>query len=92
MPICEAAFAMPDELRKAPKDETPQQRSRAATAWRAKHIWSPHQLRHSRATDIRRQYGLEAAQVTLGHSRMNVTEIYAEKNHELAVRVAREVG
>lgn len=54
--------------------------------------WSPHQIRHSRATEIRRQYGLEAAQVTLGHSRMNVTEIYAEKNQELATRVAREVG
>ncbi len=30
--------------------------------------WSPHRLRHSAATEIRRRFGLEAAQVCLGHS------------------------
>jgi integrase len=91
---CVAAFA-PPELRKGPKGETlelRQVRLQKLADWRAKHVWSPHQLRHSRATEIRRQYGLEAAQVTLGHSRMNVTEIYAEKNQDLAAQVAREVG
>ena len=28
--------------------------------------WRPLQLRHSRATEIRKRYGIEAAQVTLG--------------------------
>lgn len=54
--------------------------------------WRPNQLRHSAATEIREKYGLEAAQVVLGHSKMNTTEIYAEKNAKLAEQVAREVG
>ena len=54
--------------------------------------WHPHQLRHSRGTEIRKKYGIEAAQVALGHARADVTQIYAEKNMELARRVAREMG
>ncbi len=54
--------------------------------------WHPHQLRHSRATEIRKMYGVEAAQVSLGHLRADVTEIYAERNFELASKVARECG
>ena len=30
--------------------------------------WGPNRLRHSAATEIRRKFGLEAAQVTLGHA------------------------
>jgi len=54
--------------------------------------WFPLQLRHSRATEVRRDYGLNAAQVALGHARADITEVYAEKNLELAVRIARETG
>jgi hypothetical protein len=35
---------------------------------------------------------LEAAQVALGHANMRITEVYAEKNQELAARVARQIG
>jgi integrase len=35
---------------------------------------------------------LEAAQVLLGHSRADVTQIYAERNTELASRVAAKIG
>lgn len=42
----------------------------------------PHQMRHSRGTEVRRRYGLEAAQVVLGHARASMTETYAEKNLE----------
>ncbi len=35
--------------------------------------WSPNQLRHSLGTQVRRTHGLEASQVTLGHSRADVT-------------------
>ena len=31
-------------------------------------IWHPHQLRHTAATNIRCQFGLEVAQAVLGHS------------------------
>ena len=54
--------------------------------------WSPYQLRHTAATDIRRQFGLEEAQVMLGHSRAYVTEIYALKNEQLSTLVARTIG
>lgn len=54
--------------------------------------WYPLQLRHSRATEIRKQYGLEAAQASLGHARADVTQVYAERNLEQALRVAREIG
>ena len=49
-------------------------------------------IRHSRATEVRRHYRLEGAQATLGHARADVTQIYAEKNMELAKRIAREMG
>lgn len=54
--------------------------------------WHPNQLRHTHATRVRKQFGLEAAQVSLGHAHAAVTEVYAEKNIALAVRVAAEVG
>jgi integrase len=54
--------------------------------------WHVHQLRHSRATEIRERYGLEAAQVFLGQSHAKVTEIYAERNLRLAEQIAAEIG
>ncbi|VTT98771.1 catalytic phage domain protein : Integrase, catalytic core, phage domain protein OS=Rhodopirellula sallentina SM41 GN=RSSM_06627 PE=4 SV=1: Phage_integrase [Gemmataceae bacterium] len=60
--------------------------------WRAEHHWHPNQLRHSYATKVRKAHGLEAAQVLLGHSRADVTQVYAERNEELAVSVAAKIG
>ena len=40
--------------------------------------WTPNQLRHSTATRIRKEYGLELAKVILGHSSVSMTEVYAE--------------
>jgi integrase len=54
--------------------------------------WSPNQLRHSHATEVRRRFGLEAAQVALGHSKADITQVYAERDLTLAVRVAAEIG
>jgi len=54
--------------------------------------WHPHQLRHTRATEVRRCYGVEAAQVALCHARADVTEIYAERNFSLAAKIAKEMG
>jgi integrase len=54
--------------------------------------WTPHQLRHARATEIRKKYGIEAARVSLGHARVEATEIYAELNLEQALRIAGEIG
>jgi integrase len=54
--------------------------------------WSPNQLRHAAATEIRKRYGLEGAQVALGHSNANVTQIYAERDTAKAIEIMREVG
>lgn len=54
--------------------------------------WHPHQLRHTAATELRKQYGLEAAQVILGHRTLTVTQVYAERNVEAAMRIMAEVG
>jgi integrase len=92
---CELAFAMPVDLRKRPKDETLEQREarlQRAREWREANTWHPNQLRHSAATEIRKRFGLEAAQVALGHSSADVTQVYAERDATLAARVAREVG
>lgn len=55
-------------------------------------IWTPHQLRHTRATQIRRKYGIEAAQVILGHSKAGTTEIYAERDLTRARQIMVEIG
>jgi integrase len=54
--------------------------------------WSPNQLRHSCATAIRREFGLEAAQVILGHSKADVTQIYAERDAAKALEVIGKIG
>ena len=54
--------------------------------------WAPNQLRHTHGTEVRRLFGLEAAQAVLGHARADVTQVYAERNLTLAVRVAAELG
>ncbi len=37
-------------------------------------------------------YGLERAQVVLGHARANVTQVYAGADRTLAARIAEEIG
>lgn len=54
--------------------------------------WCPLQLRHARGTEIRKEFGLEASQVILGHSKADVTQIYAERDFELAKRVTEQMG
>jgi integrase len=92
---CEKAFGMPPELRNvstALPDDERETLCAEASAWRKEHCWNPHQLRHTAATEIRRAYGLEAAQVVLGHSDAHVTEIYAERDLNLAKQVAAKIG
>jgi integrase len=54
--------------------------------------WHPHQLRHTKATEIRREYGLDAARAVLGQHAPQVTELYAELDLSKAVEVARKLG
>jgi site-specific recombinase XerD len=54
--------------------------------------WAPNQLCHSYATKVRKAHGLEAAQVLLGHSKADTTQLYAERNEALAATVAAKIG
>jgi integrase len=54
--------------------------------------WAPNQLRHTAGTEVRAKFGLEAAQVVLGHATANVTQVYAERNQKLAAEVIRQIG
>jgi integrase len=60
--------------------------------WRREHRWHVHQLRHTAATELRKEHGIEAAQVILGHRTLSSSQIYAEKNVEVAKRVMAAIG
>lgn len=92
---CESAFGMPKELRRISKKLSADERKRLqklAAEWRAEHCWSPNQLRHAAGTEVRRQYGLEAAQVVLGHAKADVTQVYAERDQALAAEIMQKIG
>jgi len=54
--------------------------------------WHPHQLRHSAATELRREFGLESARIILGHRSAAVTEVYAEVDAGKAKDIIGKVG
>ena len=54
--------------------------------------WKPNQLRHTLATQVRREFGLEAAQVVLGHAEADTTQIYAERDYDKAADAMRRIG
>jgi integrase len=93
---CESAFGMPDQLRyphrqKASIPELADLRAQAR-AWRERFCWSPNQLRHTAATEIRRRFGLEAVQVVLGHASADISQVYAERDLVKAAEVAAKIG
>ncbi len=54
--------------------------------------WAPNQIRHRFATEVRRQQGLEAARVVLGHKTAVTSEFYAEVDHKQAIAVMKRVA
>lgn len=54
--------------------------------------FSAHWLRHNAASRLREEHGLDVAQVMLGHSSANMTELYAHLNLNKAIEVARDAG
>lgn len=96
---CDQAFPAPDPL--CPREgESSRAHLARLTAvqevafkkWQSDQRWSPNQLRHSAATEIRKRFGLEAAQVILGHAAADVTQVYAERDAEKAREVMRRLG
>lgn len=54
--------------------------------------FNPHELRHSVGTAITAKHGIEAARLYLGHSSVNVTKLYSERDITAAVELARHYG
>jgi integrase len=54
--------------------------------------WSPNQVRHTRATELRRAFGIDTAGAVLGHSKLETTQVYAERSLDLAVAAAQATG
>ncbi len=80
---CDKAFPAPHETSADPVK---------LRVWQSEHRWSPNQIRHATATEVRREFGLEAAQAVLGHSSVEVTQVYAERDKALGARVAEAIG
>jgi integrase len=55
-------------------------------------VWSPGQLRHNVGTEVRKRFGVEGAQLVLGHRKLSTTEVYAERNRALYERIIKEIG
>lgn len=54
--------------------------------------WHPHRVRHSAATELRREISIEAARVTLGHKSVTMTELYAQADRTAAARAMEQLG
>ena len=79
---CRRAFPAPDGLD-----------ADAVTQWHRNHTWSPNQLRHAFATEIRRDHGVDLAGTLLGHAPgSTITATYAERSEGLAAEIAAKVG
>jgi integrase len=53
--------------------------------------WSPNRLRHNRATELRR-HGLDLAKTVLGHSKVETTLLYAERDLQAAKKLMARIG
>ena len=46
--------------------------------------WTIYQIRHSAATRLRKEHGLDVARAILGHGKLDTTVIYAEQDATVA--------
>jgi integrase len=53
--------------------------------------WGPNRLRHSRATELR-PYGLDVVKTILGHSKVETSQVYAEKDIAAAMELVARIG
>ena len=96
---CDRVFPPPEPLAKRPGETEAVRRGRLTAeqrvqlkAWQKVHRWSPNQLRHSAATRLHRDYGMDAARAILGHTTAATTAIYTEMDHAHAAEVMACVG
>ncbi len=81
---CAKAFPEPEHISKGD--------SKTKTEWRRLNWFAPNQLRHTKATELRKLKGIEAASLVLGHSGIEVTQVYAERDLEQTIELARQFG
>lgn len=96
---CDRAFPLPEDLAKCRGENKAQWLSRLTdeqkaevVAWRRKHHWHPHQLRHNAGTRLRKEFGVELARIILGHRSLIATQIYAESDRAAAIAAIEKVG
>jgi integrase len=91
---CERAFAfpIPQNLSRKELKKWREENQDEIDQWRRGHRWHPNQLRHTKATEIRREAGLDAARAVLGHRTPTITEVYAELDMTKAVEVMERLG
>jgi integrase len=100
---CDRASPLPEHLRSRRLDNgkregraawwarlTPEEKAEVR-AWRRQHRWHPNQLRHSRATELR-PYGLDVVKTILGHSKVETSQVYAEKDMLAAIELVSRIG
>ena len=80
---CEKAWPVPEAII---------ENQHARATWQREHHWHPHQLRHNYATRIRKEFGVEAARILLGHRSTAVTELYAEIDRGRVREIVSRVG
>jgi integrase len=54
--------------------------------------WNPHQVRHTRADEIEREFGADGTKAALGHASLNATKVYLSRDLAKAAEVARRIG
>jgi integrase len=96
---CDRAFPPPAPLAKREDETWKEWRARLTAGdraelrrWRKAHRWHPHQLRHSAATVLRKEYGIEVAKIILGHATLSATQVYAERDLEKAREIVNKIG
>jgi len=48
--------------------------------------------RNAPATELRKEFGIEAARIILGHRSAAITEVYAEKDEQQAIEAMMKIG
>jgi integrase len=88
---CDRAFLHPTLSKIQPKKLTTEQGAEIRE-WRKRQRWFPLQLRHTRADQIERQFGIEGSQLVLGHAAPDTTLIYLERDLERARQIMEAIG
>jgi integrase len=102
---CDRAFPHPTlserqrRLRSRSEKLTPEQKAKLTPEekaelreWRKVYRWFPHQIRHAMAERLRSEFGEEHVKAVLGHSSLNVAQMYGKRDERRAIEAAEKIG